>query len=86
MEKGKEMPSNRNIPTIIERPAAMIPMAKDSLNKLKNMENLENPMACRVPNSLMREEKAANSVLSPPIKAPIEMSKAEIQVIQLIGA
>ena len=52
MEKGKDIPSNTNIPTIIERPAAVIPMAKDSLNKLKKIENLENPIACRVPNSL----------------------------------
>ena len=86
IEKGKEIPSKKNIPIIIDRPAAIIPMANDSLHKLKKIENLENPIACRLPNSLIRDEKAAKSVLRPPKKAPIDIKNAEIHVIHRIGA
>ena len=86
MEKGYDMPSKRKSPVIIERPAAMIPMAIDSLHKLKKIENLENPIACRLPNSQIRDEKAAKSVLRPPKKAPIDIKNADIHVIHRMGA
>lgn len=86
IENGKEIPSKRNIPVKIESNVESKPIATDSCNKLKNTENLEKPIAWRAPNSLIREVKAAKRVFRPPINAPIEMRKADIHVIHLIGA
>ena len=44
IEKEKKF-HKKNIPIIIDRPAAIIPIANDSLNKLIKMENLEKPIA-----------------------------------------
>ena len=53
---------------------------------VRKMEDLENPIVCRTPNSFILEEKAAKSVFRPLIKAPIDINTAEIQAIQRTGA
>tara|TARA_B100002019_G_C20858018_1_gene397860 strand:- start:19 stop:312 length:294 start_codon:yes stop_codon:yes gene_type:complete len=85
IEKGTEKPSIKRIPKKIEQMAEIIPVVTDSFNKLQKIENLEKPIACRAPNSFMRNENAANNVFNPPIMAPIEIRNAETHAIQRIG-
>ena len=58
---------------------------KFHLHDGQKIENLEKPIACRAPNSFMRNENAANNVFNPPIMAPIEIRNAETHAIQRIG-